>query len=216
MSVLIDLVGKTFGRWTVLERADNAKGGSARWLCRCSCGTEGTIISGKLNNGHSTSCGCKRRDVSAVVHATHRKTATPVYKSWAGMRARCENPNNQDYSSYGGRGITVDPRWRDSFEVFYADMGDPPPGTSIDRVDNDLGYFPGNTRWATPIEQANNKRNNVLLSFDGRVQSLAEWARETGIWYYTLRKRLRMGWNVEKALTTPVRSKRRSVVPSLS
>lgn len=122
------------------------------------------------------------------------------------MKQRCLNPNRPDYARYGGRGIQICPRWRDSFDNFLADMGEPKPGESLDRLNNDLGYAPENCRWATDTEQANNKRTTRRLTYDGRTRTLAEWARLTSIGRGTLAWRLREGWPIERVLTEPVRT----------
>lgn len=127
-----------------------------------------------------------------------------VYKAWAHMRQRCSCPTHSDWASYGGRGITVCPEWS-SFSRFLADMGEPLPGTSLDRINNDFGYSKSNCRWATAEEQANNKRNNVRYVFDGRNLTMTQWSRELGIGFTTLQARFINGWSVERALTTPAR-----------
>jgi hypothetical protein len=130
---------------------------------------------------------------------------TPLYNVWAAMKYRCGNPRCSSYPSYGGRGITVCDRWRNSFEAFLADMGSTyGPGLSLDRIDNDSGYSPENCRWVTMHQQAGNKRNNHNLSLEGETHTIAEWSRITGISDLTIDKRLRLGWSVERALTTPV------------
>ena len=130
---------------------------------------------------------------------------TPEYESWASMMTRCRNPRHKDYAIYGGRGVTVCGRWH-AFENFLKDMGARPQGTSLDRFPNrDGNYEPGNCRWATPLEQGNNTRRNVVLEFQGRKQTLSQWSRETGINAGTLRDRVhRYKWSVERALTTPI------------
>jgi hypothetical protein len=134
---------------------------------------------------------------------THGYAKTPTWHAWTHMRARCRNKNARDYARYGGRGITVDPRW-ESFENFLADMGERPDGHSLDRIDNNGNYAPGNCRWAKEITQQNNKRSNRHLTFDGREQTVAEWARELGIKPVDkLYRRLYRGWSIEQALTTP-------------
>ncbi len=124
---------------------------------------------------------------------------TREYTSWAHMRTRCNNPEHVDFADYGGRGIRVCDRWK-SFENFLADMGPRPPGTSIDRIDNNGSYEPGNCRWATQTEQRLNARNCRMLSFNGKTQTLTAWAREAGIPRTTLRKRLNRGVPLEQAL----------------
>lgn len=124
--------------------------------------------------------------------------------TWNGMKSRCLNPNNAQYHNYGGRGITVCERWRQSFEAFCEDMGPRPPGTSIDRINNDLGYSPENCRWATPAVQRRNQRTSHYLEFDGKRMVLQDWADYIGISRATLDHRINLlGWSVERALTTP-------------
>jgi hypothetical protein len=136
--------------------------------------------------------------------ATHRLSKTREYEAWRQMRSRCSNPKHQGFANYGGRGITVAPEW-ESFERFYADMGPRPgPEYSLDRIDNDGPYAPGNCRWATKVVQGNNRRTCTLLAHHGRTLTLVEWAREVGISSATILARFRKGWSVEKALTTPL------------
>lgn len=120
------------------------------------------------------------------------------------MKGRCLNPSYGNYANYGGRGIKVCDRWLESFENFLADMGEAPRGTSIDRIDNDGHYTPENCRWATDSEQQNNKRDTVLLTANGKTQTINEWAKETGLDVALIRNRIkRHGWSVEKAINTP-------------
>lgn len=118
------------------------------------------------------------------------------------MVQRCTNPNRHDFASYGGRGITVCEKWRDSFEAFFADMGEKPVGTSLDRINNNLGYQPGNCRWATKDQQMQNTRATRLITFNGQTMGLNAWAKHVGIGRQSLSDRLRRGWPLEKALTT--------------
>lgn len=132
---------------------------------------------------------------------THQKYGTRAYWAWANMKSRCFNPNNIRFHRYGERGITVCDRWM-SFESFYADMGDCPPGMTLDRIDNDGNYEPGNCRWATVREQSQKTSRIRFLTFNGETLSLAEWARRLGIRANTLTMRLNTyGWPLEKALT---------------
>jgi len=131
----------------------------------------------------------------------HGMSRTAIYRIWHLMKQRCSNPENTHYASYGGRGITVCERWLD-FAVFHQDMGDRPSGMTLERIDNNKGYEPGNVRWASRLDQANNRRTNVLIAFGGRTETIAAWGRETGLGKSTIINRLARGWSVEKALTT--------------
>lgn len=135
---------------------------------------------------------------------THRMTKTRTFRIWQKMRRRCNDPKEQNYSRYGGRGITVCDRWADSFETFLADMGVCPDGMTLDRVNADGNYEPANCRWATMLTQSRNRTNNVILEHDGRSMCMSEWAAETGIRIGTLWWRHRAGWSVERILTTKV------------
>lgn len=155
------LLAKQFGRLTVIERVEN-KGRNAAWLCRCECGNELIVTTGELNRGRTQSCGCFRVDIQRERLTTHGHGApykkSPTYVSWQSMKTRCYDPNFRNFSYYGGRGIKVCKRWLNSFENFLADMGPRPPGTTLDRINNDGDYKPSNCQWVTRKEQASNRR----------------------------------------------------------
>lgn len=197
-------VGQTFGRLMVI--APPIVGGRTMVPCRCQCGTERTFRMTHLRSGATRSCGCWRKDQSRAKTVTHGASRSPEHIAWAGMIARCENARNHAFSRYGGRGITVDPTWRHSFEAFLADMGHKPtPEHSLDRIDVDGSYEPGNCRWATKKEQARNTRSNRRIQAFGETLTLAQWAERTGIGEATIRRRLRVGCDPERALTQRVR-----------
>lgn len=200
-----DITGQRFGRWTVLKRAGNNSGGTALWLCRCSCGTEATVRGTELRYGRSSSCGCFRSEqISKMLkrrNTTHGLSHSKEYSVWQKMIARCHNPNDPSYERYGARGIYVCKRWRNSFSAFYSDMGRQPTGHTIDRINNSGPYSPKNCRWATSQEQANNTTKNKLLSHNGLTMTQAQWAETLGITAMTLWKRLARGVPLARALT---------------
>lgn len=132
----------------------------------------------------------------------HRMSHTKIYRTWASMKERCNNPNYQYYHRYGGRGIIVCDQWN-VFENFYKDMGDKPEGLQLDRIDNDGNYCKENCKWSTPKENSNNASFNNVLEFNGKKQSVSRWAEELRINRNTLFARIFNGWSVEKTLTTP-------------
>lgn len=193
-----DLTGQRFGRLTVLEYAGLSKFGTAQWLCRCDCGGSHVAV---IRKGREPGCGCLH--LEAVT--SHGQYGSPEYRSWSSMLARCYTPSNHAYTRYGGRGITVCDRWRTSFGAFYKDMGKRPSlGCSIERLDNDSGYHPDNCVWATPTEQARNRKNNHILHYNGQAMCLAAWAEQVGIHPDTIAQRLDRGWPIKRALTEPV------------
>ena len=132
----------------------------------------------------------------------HGMYGTPTYRAWAEMRTRTSNPRIRRFYDYGGRGIDCDPRWI-RFEMFFDEMGEKPEGLTLERIDNSLGYWPSNCRWATCLEQANNKRNSRFVTVGGITKTVSQWALATGICRGTLQRRLKLGWEPEKFLSMP-------------
>ena len=197
----IDLTGQTFGELIVLREDGRSKHGQVMWLCQCSCGEQTRAFSANLRK-KQRSCGC-------LVRTRGGLTGTPEFRAWRNMIARCCNPTDVSFGNYGGRGIIVCERWRRSFDDFLADVGKRPvvkgrnghPEFTLDRIDNNRGYEPGNVRWATWQDQQNNRRSNTLITHCGKTQTLAAWAEETGIGRATISYRLKRGWTTEEALS---------------
>lgn len=209
MSAKIDMLGKTYGRLTVVGEAKSDTG--CRMLrCVCECGNEKLARPGHIRVGDTTSCGCgPNSGVGARgTGPAHGQSRTPLYTRWRRMIDRVENPKNRDFRHYGGRGITICERWREpngqGFLNFAADMGPTfQPDLTLERVDVDGPYSPGNCCWATRAEQNRNQRRNRYVTWRGRTMVVADWADLLGLNYDTLRRRLyRSGWSVERALST--------------
>lgn len=205
-------VGTRYGDLVVLGEAASRRsvGGSVkRYLsCRCDCGTELEVRLNNLRSGRTRSCGCYVPLASCFVSgsAYHGMQGSPEYGVWKGMKKRCYKLKARGYRNYGGRGIKVCERWLHSFKAFHDDMGDrPSKAHSIDRIDGDGDYEPGNCRWATCAEQNRNRRDNRNMTFQGKTMCLKDWADLYRMRKVTLYERLDRGMSLEEALTTPVR-----------
>ncbi len=208
-----ELTGQRFGRLLVLSFSHVNKNQGAVWNCLCDCGNEHQVITKNLTQGITRSCGCLRKDEFGARQRTHGMTHHPLARTYRGMMERCYNPKYHNYHLYGGRGITVCDRWRESIANFVADMGERPAGYSLDRINNDGPYSPENCRWATIAEQANNKRGTRYLTYDGRTLTVTQWSEITGISRDTIYKRTKDGWDAERILTTPPRPERKRKRP---
>jgi len=193
--------GFTFGRLKVLSTGKTP--GTYRYfaICQCACGSSAVKIRiDKLRSGRTTSCGCAQREASTK----HGLWNHPLYTIWRGMMQRCYNPRDSHYRYYGVRGILVCERWHD-VRSFVADLGPTyREGLSLDRIDNDAGYFPDNCRWVPLQAQASNKRSNIMVTYNGETMCLAGWSEVFGIRYQLLWERIvKYGWSAQRALTTP-------------
>ncbi len=191
------MLGKRFGRLTVIEFAGISKTRKALWICQCDCGTTTKPIAGyRLRGGTTKSCGCYKRDLVIQRNTKHNLCYTRIHRIWAGMQDRCYNPNSPNYHRYGARGITVCEEWLNSLETFYdwAMENGYRDDLTIDRIDNDGNYEPSNCRWATNEEQANNRGHNILVEIDGNIKTLAQLSKESGIKYRTIHARYNRGW----------------------
>lgn len=200
--------GDVFGRWLVLEYAGQDANGKRLWKVCCQlCGkTESVVRASKLANGRSKAC----INCCHYTHTIHGLSRTHAYKIAQGIQERITNPKHIGWADYGGRGITLYGPWHGpAGRILMArwiinNLPSWQPGLSIERIDNNRGYEPGNLRWATSVEQANNRRSNRPIEWEGRTQNLKQWAKELGIPRDTLARRLDSGWELDRAMTTPV------------
>jgi hypothetical protein len=197
-----DFKNKKIGRLTVIDLKSSGSDGTF-WNCICDCGNLIIVRSTNLKK-NTKSCGCLRKETKS--NLKHGLYGTPSYKIWNKMIQRCTNEKELNYSDYGKKGIKVCDEWLISFESFYKDMGERPNKLTLDRIDNNKGYFKENCRWATMTEQQNNRTNNVKFEFNGKSKTLPEWSRIIGIKTGTLRSRISSGWDIQKALSTIARS----------
>ena len=206
MGKFIDLTGQKFERLTVIKRYGR-RHSHVLWLCVCDCGNEIVVDSNSLRTGNTRSCGCIRKEHSKVIgsaNKTHGMFGTRLYMIWADMKRRCNNPNCEAYNHYGGRGIKLCEEWND-FSIFqqWAETTGYHDDLTLDRIDVNGNYEPSNCKWSTWEEQENNRRNNRLLTYKDKTQTISQWAKEFNLPYFTLVARLdRLNWDIEKALTT--------------
>ena len=203
MGQFIDLVGKTFGRLTVVEKTDKrGSSGAVFWKCLCICGKTKDVSSSCLRTNQTKSCGCWFLDIASQkgkAKKVHGKTGTRIYRIWSNMKSRCNSKTNKKYSIYGARGIKVCERW-EKFENFYEDMGDAPDNMTLDRIDVNGNYEISNCRWATQKEQQNNRRNNLILEYDSKKYTLQQLCDYLGKNSDKVQQRLKRGDSLEKAL----------------
>lgn len=207
MAKPIDLTGQRFGRLVVVERGPNSHNGKIQWYCDCDCGKRRVLVSRhNLRSGDTKSCGCLKLDFLRAKLTTHghsrRNAKTRTYQCWVNMTTRCQspqgthNPKNQNYQTGG---IRVCDRWK-IFENFLADMGECPPGCSIDRISNELGYFKENCRWATPTQQSRNRRNVIWVDYNGEKMVLAECLKAIDVSSSTYYRRIKKGMTPQQAV----------------
>lgn len=208
-SKIKDITGQKFGMLFVMKFY-GLRSRRAYWLCQCNCGNQSVVEGKKLRSGHTKSCGCLKRLNGPTTHGhSANGRISSEYSSWVHMIRRCYDSNSDRYRWYGGKGIAVHERYHD-FRNFFTDLGPKPSAKhSLDRVDNNKGYEPGNLRWATAKQQLRNSSRTIRLIFCGETKPLCDWADILGIKPGTIRCRIyQYGWSVERALSTPVCSRR--------
>lgn len=208
----MDLKGQRFGRLVVIRQDKPIiypnKRKITKWLCKCDCGNQIVTRADSLRNGRTKSCGCLHHETLLKNIKKHGMAGSRIYITWQNMKDRCFNEKCSGYKDYGGRGISVCPEWKDSFENFYewALLNGYTDSLTIDRIDVNRNYEPQNCRWTTREAQNRNKRNNHYLTYNGITKTISEWAADIGMDYDTLHARIKYyGWTVEQALITPVR-----------
>lgn len=207
MAKLIDLTGQTFDKLTVVERVKSSNK-NAKWRCDCECGKTVEVFGIDLKSKKTRSCGCIHSEQLAQRNHKHGLAHDRLNNILRAMKQRCYNPKAKFYCNYGGRGIKICPEWLDKengLENFYnwAIANGYKDNLTIDRIDNNGNYEPSNCRWATPKEQGNNTRANHLITYNGKTQTLTQWANEKRVKRCTLQMRLKRGWTIEKTLNTP-------------
>ena len=210
MAIVKRLENLKFGRLTVIKEVGRNKSGSALWLCKCDCGGEKIVSADRLKSGMTRSCGCIKREQNLEMFTSHGESNTSLYKVWASVKNRCNNPNEPKYANYGGRGIKVCPEWEKDFLTFkeWCLTNGYEKGLTIERMDVNGNYSPSNCVFATQKVQQNNRRNNHLISFNGVTKTLSQWAEYLGMKYKALEHRINRGWSVEDAFTIPIGGKR--------
>lgn len=216
-----DITGQRFGRLVAIERSP-IKSTHIKWEFKCDCGTIKSMRATHVIYGASKSCGCLNKELASERFITnntkHNLSRSRFFKIWTGMKSRCENVDHTNYKTYGGRGIEVCERWQ-YFQNFVDDMyveylnhakvhGE--KNTTIDRIDNSIGYNKENCRWLTKREQSNNRRNNRIVEFNGECDTVSNMARKYGFPVPLINDRLRHGFSVERAFTQPIQYKKTS------
>ena len=196
------MIGKRFGRLTVVEEAGRDKHRSILWKCKCDCGGESIVRTHNLRCGNSTSCGCLHREKTKMINYKTGQYKSRIYHTWINMKTRCHTPTAWEYKNYGARGIVICDEWRNDFKAFYnwAMENGYTDELTIDRIDNDGNYCPENCRWVDRVTQNRNQRNTRLITYNGETKHLFDWADEFGINRNTLAGRLYRGWSIERAL----------------
>lgn len=200
----LDLVNQRFGRLVAIRKS-HRQNNKVMWECLCDCGNTTYVSTNYLTSGRIRSCGCFRKDQISERNTTHNQRHTRLYEVWKNIKCRCYNPNNKAYKNYGGRGIAMFDEWHNNYQAFYdwSISNGYSLGLTIDRIDVNGNYEPTNCRWVNRTVQANNKRANHYITYNGETHSIADWARKQGLSYECLSARLNSCWGVEKALTTP-------------
>lgn len=195
-----DITGQRFGRLIAISFVEIRHGNKHFWKFLCDCGKTTITQKTGVMGGHTISCGCYRKEVTSRNATTHGLSKHPLYNIWIMMRSRCLDPTDEAYHYYGGRGITVCDEWKNSFETFLKDMGERPPNTSLDRIDNNGNYCPDNCRWATQKQQLRNYSRNIKVEYFGKQYCLKDLCVELGLSYSMIDQRYRKSHSIESLI----------------
>ena len=201
----VEMKGKRFGRYVVLRYVGENKAHESLWECKCDCGNIRVVPGVRLRKGGALSCGCYHRDEMVNRLTSHGLSESRIYDIWKELKQRCTNESNIKYKYYGEKGITVCDEWANSFISFYnwSIENGYNESLTIDRIDSNKGYNPSNCRWVSYKVQNNNKGNNVRIEMDGVVKTISEWCECYNVPFRRVSDRIRKGWDLRKALTTP-------------
>ena len=207
MGKVIDLTGQKFGKLTVIKLVKRANDKHRYWLCKCECGKYSEVRQDALTRNKTHSCGCLIGEVAKQLYTKHNLCYSRLYKIYQGMKMRCYNPKNPRYNVYGARGITICEEWLSDFMVFYnwAINNGYSDELSIDIINVNGNYEPNNCRWATSKMQGRNTTRNHLIKYKGQKKTISDWAILYNIPQSVLGARIRLNWDIEKALNTPVK-----------
>ena len=202
----INIIGKKYGRLTVIEKIKDNKNKYSMCKCICDCGNKCIVNIANVKSGHTKSCGCLQKETIGDINKKHGKRNTRLYDIWCGIKVRCYNKNDKNYKNYGGRGITICQEWFNNFINFYnwSMANGYTDDLSIDRIDVNGNYEPSNCRWVDRKTQNRNTRTNRYLTYKGETHCIAEWAEILHIKQYIIIERLKYGWSIEKIFETPV------------
>lgn len=219
MGIRKDLTGQRFGRLTAISSRMDSDNRRCVWLCKCDCGNYKEFKSATLISGRAQSCGCLHNEIISKMSTTHGMSKTRLYSVWKGMRTRCYNPNSKSYKNYGGRGILICDEWKNDFLSFYlwAFANGYNPNAkhfecTLDRIDVDGNYCPENCRWVSNTQQANNTRSVSRYTINGVEHTMTDWCNIYSIPKENVQARLQLGWDFEKAVSTPVKKCHKKVV----
>ena len=204
MSKYTDITGQKFGRLTAISLHSRNANKHILWLFECDCGEKRISLAAAIKQGRVVSCGCHRNEQSRL-RVKHGLSETSTYTAWKGMKSRVKGKDDICIKHYLNKGITICERWQNSFENFMLDMGERPTGMTLDRIDNNGNYEPGNCRWTTQKQQVANTCRTIYVDFKGQKTCLKHACQEGNVNYDAVRSRLRAGREPQEAFTTPFR-----------